>query len=169
MLSPISKAQEIGLSKGQTHKIKAITHAAQLELAKPQKSLEAAYAALSSELAKPNIDAAAALAELDKVLDIERAIKRRHLQMLLETNSKLQPEQRAKLLSLKRPKQKTKTAEIDPDALRKQIESMRAKDVAWRKIEWKTCLLAGLKASREQNKPIALWVFIDRPIDDKRC
>lgn len=62
-----------------------------------------------------------------------------------------------------------KGAAIDPAALRREIEAMRVKDVAWRKIAWKTCLLDGLKASREQNKPMVLWVFIDRPIDDKRC
>ena len=58
---------------------------------------------------------------------------------------------------------------VDPITLKKEIESMRVKDVAWRKIAWKTCLLDGLKASREENKPLVLWVFIDRPIDDKRC
>ena len=46
---------------------------------------------------------------------------------------------------------------------------LKKHDVAWRKIEWKTCLLDGLKASREQGKPILLWIFIDRPIDDERC
>ena len=60
-------------------------------------------------------------------------------------------------------------AKIDPDAIKSEIEAMRVKDVAWRQIEWKTCLLDGLKASREQKKPLVLWVFIDRPVDDKRC
>lgn len=62
-----------------------------------------------------------------------------------------------------------KGAAIDPDALKKELEAMRVKEVAWRKIAWKTCLLDGIQASREQNKPMVLWVFIDRPIDDKRC
>ena len=56
-----------------------------------------------------------------------------------------------------------------PDELKAKIASMRVADVAWRKIAWKTCLLDGLKASREHNKPVILWVFIDRPVDDKRC
>jgi len=42
-------------------------------------------------------------------------------------------------------------------------------EVAWRKINWKTCLLDGIRASRKQNKPMVLWVFIDLPVDDKRC
>ncbi|MGI9239789.1 MAG: hypothetical protein ACR2RV_03250, partial [Verrucomicrobiales bacterium] len=58
---------------------------------------------------------------------------------------------------------------VDADELKKEIAAMRVKDVAWRKIEWKTCLLDGIKASREQKKPMVLWVFIDRPVDDKRC
>ena len=50
-----------------------------------------------------------------------------------------------------------------------EIAALKKEDVAWRKIAWKTCLLDGLKASREQNKPVMLWIFIDRPIDDERC
>ena len=53
--------------------------------------------------------------------------------------------------------------------LKLQIAEMQVEEVAWRKIKWKTCLIDGLNASREQKKPVILWVFIDRPIDDKRC
>ncbi len=56
-----------------------------------------------------------------------------------------------------------------PQALQTQISGLKAEDVAWRKIDWKTCLLDGLRASRDQKKPILLWIFIDRPIDDERC
>ena len=30
-------------------------------------------------------------------------------------------------------------------------------------------LIAELKALREQKKPLMVWIFIDRPIDDERC
>ncbi|MFT5525800.1 MAG: hypothetical protein ACI9G1_001240 [Pirellulaceae bacterium] len=50
-----------------------------------------------------------------------------------------------------------------------EVERMYVEDVAWRSIPWKTCLLDGIRESRKQNKPILLWVFIDRPIDDERC
>jgi len=53
--------------------------------------------------------------------------------------------------------------------VQKEVNGLKKEDVAWRKIEWRTCLLDGLKASRKQKKPIMLWVFIDRPIDDERC
>jgi hypothetical protein len=56
-----------------------------------------------------------------------------------------------------------------PEALKAEIEAMKAAKVAWREIAWKSCLLEGLKESRERKKPVLLWIFIDRPIDDARC
>ena len=57
----------------------------------------------------------------------------------------------------------------DAGELRAEIDAMRVEKVAWRQIDWKICLLEGLKESRRQKKPVILWVFIDRPIDDERC
>lgn len=59
--------------------------------------------------------------------------------------------------------------EETPEALKTEIEGLKAPNVAWRKIAWKSCLLDGLKQARAQNKPALLWVFIDRPVDDARC
>ena len=56
-----------------------------------------------------------------------------------------------------------------PEALKAEIEALKAAKVAWRAIAWKSCLIEGLKESREKKKPALLWVFIDRPIDDARC
>jgi hypothetical protein len=56
-----------------------------------------------------------------------------------------------------------------PQALKAEIEALKAAKVAWREIAWKSCLLEGLKESRAKNKPVLLWVFIDRPTDDARC
>jgi len=55
------------------------------------------------------------------------------------------------------------------DAEKAEIEALKSSKVAWREIAWKSCLLEGLKESREKKKPVLLWVFIDRPIDDARC
>jgi hypothetical protein len=55
------------------------------------------------------------------------------------------------------------------DALKADVEALKAHKVAWRAIAWKSCLLEGLNESRAQNKPALLWVFIDRPVDDARC
>jgi hypothetical protein len=54
-------------------------------------------------------------------------------------------------------------------SLRGEVQSLKVEKVVWRTIQWKTCLLDGLKASREQKKPLMLWIFIDCPIDDERC
>ncbi len=56
-----------------------------------------------------------------------------------------------------------------PEALRAEIESLKAAEVPWRGITWKNCLLDGLRESRARNKPVLLWIFIDRPTDDARC
>jgi hypothetical protein len=64
--------------------------------------------------------------------------------------------------------QESKTA-ATPEALKTQIEALKAANVAWRAIAWKSCLIDGLKESRARNKPALLWVFIDRPVDDARC
>ena len=56
-----------------------------------------------------------------------------------------------------------------PKALKAEIEALKVDKVAWREIAWKSCLIEGLKESREKHKPVLLWIFIDRPIDDARC
>ena len=56
-----------------------------------------------------------------------------------------------------------------PAALKAEIETLKAAKVAWREIAWKSCLLDGLRESRAENKPVLLWIFIDRPVDDARC
>ena len=56
-----------------------------------------------------------------------------------------------------------------PEQLQATIEALRPLRLAWREISWKSCLLEGLKESRKKNKPVLLWVFIDRPADDARC
>jgi hypothetical protein len=56
-----------------------------------------------------------------------------------------------------------------PEALQAEIEALKPAQLAWREIAWKSCLLEGLRESRAKSKPVLLWVFIDRPIDDARC
>jgi hypothetical protein len=54
-------------------------------------------------------------------------------------------------------------------SLKADVEALKPVKIAWREIQWKSCLLEGLEVSRETKKPILLWVFIDRPADDARC
>ena len=55
------------------------------------------------------------------------------------------------------------------EAVRAEYDALSVEEVEWRKIDWRTCLIDGLNASKKQSKPVLLWVFIDRPVDDKRC
>ena len=55
------------------------------------------------------------------------------------------------------------------ERLDRDITSLKAERPPWREIPWKSCLLEGLRESREKKKPIVLWIFIDRPVDDARC
>ena len=60
-------------------------------------------------------------------------------------------------------------AQATPAATRAAIGELRAPAAPWRAIPWRTSLADGLLASRLQGKPVLLWIFIDRPIDDARC
>jgi hypothetical protein len=55
------------------------------------------------------------------------------------------------------------------DPLNSEIAALKAERPPWREIPWKSCLLDGLRESREKRKPLILWIFIDRPVDDARC
>ena len=56
-----------------------------------------------------------------------------------------------------------------PEALQAEIEGLRPAKIAWREIQWKTCLLEGLKESREKKKPILLWMVGPGEALDGRC
>lgn len=53
--------------------------------------------------------------------------------------------------------------------LQDSIDALKAPRPEWRRIGWKTCLLDALHASRDGDKPVIAWMFIDRPVDDERC
>ena len=58
---------------------------------------------------------------------------------------------------------------LTPDALKAEIEALYPAKLAWREIQWKTCLLEGLKEAREKKKPILLWVVGPGEALDGRC
>jgi Spy/CpxP family protein refolding chaperone len=53
---------------------------------------------LTELLDKPAVDQAAALAQIDKVLAVEREVKRAHMSLLIQIKNTLTPEQQAKLV-----------------------------------------------------------------------
>lgn len=56
---------------------------------------------LAELLEKPRVERAAALAQVDKVLAVEREVKRAHLGLLIQIKNTLTPEQQAKLAALR--------------------------------------------------------------------
>ena len=56
-----------------------------------------------------------------------------------------------------------------PEALQTEIEGLRPAKIAWREIQWKTCMLEALKESREKKKPVLLWVVGPGENLDGRC
>jgi hypothetical protein len=56
-----------------------------------------------------------------------------------------------------------------PDALKAEIEALMPAKLAWKEIQWKTCLLEGLKEAREKKKPILLWVVGPGEALEGRC
>lgn len=65
--------------------------------------------------------------------------------------------------------QSAAAAQRSPDALRAEIEALRPAKLAWREIPWKTCLLEAMKESREQKKPVLLWIVGPGEALEGRC
>ncbi len=54
-------------------------------------------------------------------------------------------------------------------SIQREIAALEPPKLVWREIKWNYCLLDGLRASREQNKPILLWAFINADPAAERC
>ena len=57
---------------------------------------------------------------------------------------------------------------LTPEALKAEVETLRDANVAWRKVEWRTCLLGALNEAAREKKPVFLWVLGGAPADG-RC
>jgi hypothetical protein len=55
-----------------------------------------------------------------------------------------------------------------PEVLKTQIETLRDAKVAWKKVDWRTCLLGALNEAAREKKPLFLWVLGGSPADG-RC
>ncbi|HEX4599845.1 MAG TPA: periplasmic heavy metal sensor [Gemmatimonadales bacterium] len=90
-------ARDIGLKPEQRT---AITHAIselQSKVLDLQWQMQDEVQRLTEFLNKPAVDQAAALAQIDKVLAVERDVKRAHMSALIQIKNTLTPEQQAKL------------------------------------------------------------------------
>jgi Spy/CpxP family protein refolding chaperone len=92
--------QAIGLTADQRAGIVAAISEAQPRFVEAQWSLEPETAALSTLLGGPQVDEQAVLAQIDRVLDIERQIKRIQVEMLVRIKNQLTAEQQSQLTRL---------------------------------------------------------------------
>ena len=89
--------QALGLSEEQKNLLKAELNKLQTRLSELQWDLQGEMEKLAALVKQDQADEAQALTQLDKVLSLEREIKRAHIGLLIRIKNKLTPEQQAKL------------------------------------------------------------------------
>jgi Spy/CpxP family protein refolding chaperone len=93
--------QAIGLSEDQKNFLKAEIRKAQARFTDLQWQLQDEAERLASLLRQDQTDEQQTLAQLDKILGVEREIKRAQFTLLIQIKNKLTPEQRARLTEIK--------------------------------------------------------------------
>ena len=89
--------QALGLSEEQKNLLKAELSKLQTRLNELQWDLQGEVEKLAALVKQDQADEAQTLTQLDKVLSLEREIKRAHIGLLIRIKNKLTPEQQAKL------------------------------------------------------------------------
>jgi len=89
--------QTIGLGEEQKNFLKAEIRNAQKQLTELQWGLQEEVEKLAGLMRQDQVDEAQALTQLDKVLGLEREIKRAHIGLLIRVKNKLTAEQQARL------------------------------------------------------------------------
>jgi len=97
----IQHQSEIKLTEDQRNALMAEIQKAQGRIVDLQQRLQKEMDALGALLKKDDVDEQGALAQLDRVLNAEREIKRVHLGLVLEIKNKLTTEQEVKLREIK--------------------------------------------------------------------
>ena len=94
--------QEIGLSPDQRSFIHAELQKAQTKFNELQWQLAGEMETMASLVKQEKVDEAQTLAQLDKILNLEREIKRTHITLVIRIKNRLSAEQQARLQELKR-------------------------------------------------------------------
>jgi len=89
--------QTLGLGEEQKNFLKAELRKMQTRLTELQWNLQDEVEKLAALMKQDQVDEAQALTQLDKVLSLEREIKRAHIGLLIRVKNKLTPEQQARL------------------------------------------------------------------------
>jgi Spy/CpxP family protein refolding chaperone len=95
-------AGEIGLKPAQRQTIMDAIKKVQIELVPIQLDMAEPAQDLLTLIDQPQVDEAQALAKVDKVLSVEREVKRRQLTLLIRIKNALTKEQQDKLKTLRR-------------------------------------------------------------------
>ena len=94
--------EEIGLDSQQRQAIDAVILETQQKVLEVKWDLQQASERLNANLRAQPIDEAAVLAQADRVLELERLVKRAQLSLLVRVKNLLRPEQQSRLLELGR-------------------------------------------------------------------
>lgn len=97
----MSHQQELGVDVAQRDAILKEIEKVQSQVLSMQWQMQAASEQLAKALEGPKVDEAKALAQADKVMGIERDVKRAHLGLLIRIRNLLTDPQRAKLADLR--------------------------------------------------------------------
>lgn len=93
--------EELGVSEAQRTAILKEIEKAQSQILQLQWQMKAAAEQLGKALDVPKIDESKALAQADKMMNVEREVKRTHLGVLIRIRNLLTDSQRAKLAELR--------------------------------------------------------------------
>ena len=94
--------REIGLTDEQKTYLRGEIQRVTLRFTELQWQLQDGMEGLASVMKEGSVNEQQALAQLDKILDIEREIKHLHIGLAIRIKNKLTPEQQSKLQGLKR-------------------------------------------------------------------
>ncbi len=93
--------QAVGLSDAQRDQVSQAIQELQADVQQLQWDMSAAAEQLTALVSETEIDRSAVLSQVDRVLDIERQIKRAHITMLVEVKNALTAEQQSLLRELR--------------------------------------------------------------------
>ena len=94
--------QAIGLSEDQKNSLRTDIQKAQVRFTDLQWQIEETAERLAAILKQEQVDEQQALAQLDKVLSIEREIKRAQFSLMIQIKNRLTPEQRTMLMQIRK-------------------------------------------------------------------
>ena len=107
-------AEAIGLTEEQHERLRAEMQKAHDRFEELHSKLQKQREATAALLRKEQVDEAAALAQFEKLFEVERDVRRGHLTLMLALKNKLTPEQQTKLQEIKKHSSRPERAERPP-------------------------------------------------------